>query len=181
MWGATDQTMVVGSRQDIGTIYLLRSLAKVEVRLDDAVAQDFRIKEASINRTYTTGYCAPHGWNRLTTESLYHLGSTANGGFRPYVVDDARINAINMSATSTSGQSFVLYLPETPNSLTDPLYIDITVSDSEKDYTFEKAIVFCNYTSGSPDLLHPYDIVRNHYYRFDITGVKTSVEVNFNL
>lgn len=75
MWGVktlTSITIVPGVQKDLGTIYLLRSMAKVEVTLDGAVT-NFTLAGVSFNRYNQTGYCLPKGHDTATDTKVLDL------------------------------------------------------------------------------------------------------------
>ena len=75
MWGVkqADITNLLNKRvQELGTISLLRAVAKVEVIVDEALA-DCTINSASINYHNRQGYSLPAGWDTTTAVSYTHL------------------------------------------------------------------------------------------------------------
>ena len=162
MWGVTSKVLTLESQQDLGTIYLLRSAAKVEVKLSDQlVADGYEIKETFINKYATTGYWFPNGWNTGTnTTSLAHsdcYNPTTNS------LSDAAKYFTNNSAKS----SCVVYLPEMATSQSD---ISIVLTKGNSEYPFYNAIKFANYVNGFANN-ETFNVVRNHHYQYTINKV----------
>lgn len=186
MWGVTTYTFqytddVLDSEQDLGTISLLRAVAKVGVGLSESlVAEGYSISGLSLNRAGASGYSAPSGWN--TTPSTPEL--THEGAFRPGAVLSRDVNVWGYG-TST-GMKY-MYVPETQNASDDELAISVTLSRTEDGSVVEtlsfpglEGIRFCDYASGIPTS-SIFDIVRNHFYEYTITKLNTGKELALTL
>lgn len=177
MWGVTtaELSLTPGERQLLGSIDLLRAVAKVEVLLDDNdELNDYSISAASIGPYNTTGYCLPAGWNSVTETKELHRqeGSTGSpGSYRPYA-SSSEGNSLAFSSPNNDG-SYIVYLPEYDNTDTNPAEISITING--KDYP----IYFKTYTDGKPQEGTDYNIVRNHLYRYTITGIDENGGLRF--
>lgn len=169
MWGAKRVTISGDPIQDVGQIDLLRALAKVEILLDDAIKDKYEITSAKLTKSYTTGYSFPGNWNLTETPTLLHKNS-----FREYGEADALVKDVNMYPVNSS---YMIYMPEIDNT-NDDVRINLTIKDKTTDnvsYEFEgeTALRFVTYESTGflPDSPVPFNIVRNHYYRYIIKGV----------
>lgn len=162
MWGVTSLVLTLEPQQDLGTIYLLRSAAKVEVKLSQSLVNDgYKIKETFINKHATTGYWFPNGWNDVTsTISLNHSGC-----YKPISVSN---NAKYFTKSSDSNN--VIYLPEMETTGAD---ISIVLTKGTSEYTFSNAIKFAKYESGFAGT-ETFNVVRNHHYEYTIDRVNTN-------
>lgn len=201
MWGvkkhtlAKDASGAVKSNQDLGTISMLRAMAKIGVSLSDELQKDgFRIKKNSLTLNYAryTGYSLPKLWNMpdvYETMDLYHKKS-----FNP--ATGAIIKNINTYGYDDNG-GYYIYVPETKNN--DPEFVKSTDEDPadlslalsiEKevngqvvktyDFAYANGIKFRNYVSGFPEG-DAFDILRNHHYDYVITDLKTGLELNLTV
>lgn len=172
MWGATDVELTLSESQSLGSVSLLRAMSKVEVVLSDELLEEgYSINAASLTKANGTGYSAPAGWNLTSTEELVHeaaAGSDING-FNEYTEGSEETDK---SFFGTSG-SKIIYAPETTND--GGIKINVTLNDGSSDLVFDgdKAISLAAYSDGQPTTSY-YNLVRNHHYRYVITGVAQS-------
>ena len=188
-------TMEPGKRQDIDTIHLLRSLAKVDVLLSGDEVSDFELVEVSIDRANSAGYVVPGGAEVTTTATTaLNIDGTFRGGITPV----ASLPQSGLVEDGPAGIPFVMaednrlariYIPEWDNltATDDAATISVTVRDADGEmYTFtgsgdsRRGIAFKKYAEGAYPAGAPvgtgYNVIRNHYYRFEITGITTSGE-----
>lgn len=179
MWGVTTltKTLEIGKSNDLGTIYLLRSLAKVKVKMKEGMkASGYSLGEITFNNYNTQGYTLPATYNTASdTKQIFF-----NNSLCPF---SSWATAIDMTNTGNSDEeSIMLYIPEYDNinAATDKkATITLNLKCEGKDdgtYTLQ----FCNYTDGAPDPATLYNIQRNHYYEYTVykdDGVKISLTV----
>ena len=177
MWGVQtiqNLSLAPGVRNDLGTIYLLRSMAKVEVIMANS---EFEISAINIRGYNNMGKCLPNGWNNAAMTTSLDLEGVFNP--MPTYVDDQK-PAFKESATEDGFKCYTVYVPEyrniAPNAQTSVTLSTITVTIDGKDYN----IKFKKYEDGAATN-EAYNIVRNHIYRFNITGVNSAVETGLNL
>ena len=175
MWGVTTYQITGGEMEDLGTIDLLRAAAKVEVIFNEAVTNEYDVINLSIMNYNSKGNNLPTGWNScVNTKAL------------------DRENCINVTADHVHGTSlsfengkYYIYLPEYANTKhpEDPSVVQVTLKKKNSDLTKTYPISFCKYdTNGAPEAASVYDIVRNHIYQFNVTGVKgNSLLLNFEV
>ena len=168
MWGVVSKTLTLEPQQDLGTIYLLRSVAKVEVKLsNELVTAGYKIKEVFVNKYALDGYWFPNGWNTVTnTTALAHAGC-----YYPtaHLSDAAKVFSNNDAKSSS-----VIYLPE---MATDNSDMSIVIADGNgSEYRFDNAIKFANYEGGSATSA-TFNVVRNHHYQYTIDKVNTGVNL----
>ena len=176
MWGVKEfkltQSGTAGDDQylyDLGTIWMLRSVAKVQVFLGQGVT-DFTIKSVTIRNHAASGYSLPLSWNKVAnTQNLsWKAENTDAHSFNPK--QGIATSGLNLSA-EVEGAKYVAYLPEQVND--GNVVMDVVVVDNAgAEYTFENAIYLKDYASGQT-----LDLMRNHYYEYTITKVNTGVNL----
>ena len=159
-------TLKPGERQTLDNgIDLLRAVAKIEVVLGDTPATEYTITDITLKRRNTTGYCLPYGWSTVgKTTDLEREGNTP-ASFRPYA---SLASSAGSFAVADNKLSAAYYLPEYAKSDANPAQLTITLAkdgNKTKDYTLDLK----GYTTDNGGY---YDLVRNHIYRYTITGVQ---------
>ena len=178
MWGVTTLTneLVVGKSNNLGTIDLLRSLAKVKVKLADGMkARNYSLGAIQLNNYNTSGYTLPLTYNTVASTAAIRFGNSlhANSSWAQSIV-----------MTGDGDESIMLYIPEYDNinAATDR---KATISlqlmrdgEEEGNYTLH----FCNYTpEGAPDAASTYNIQRNHYYEYTVGRTDDQVKIVLNV
>lgn len=167
MWGVAtaDFTGIKpGESHDIGTIDLLRAMAKVEVLVSDEVEREVTVDSLRMNRCPGAGYVAPGHWDTLDATDELEFSSTLRVP-----------SGAGSAPLSVKGHYF--YMPEAVNSSADPL--EMTVHYTVDGEPLEGRVSIARYEGGFPtDRL--YDVVRNHIYRFVIKSVPADGELKFN-
>lgn len=138
-------------RNDIGDLYLLRAMAKVEV----VCREDAGLELASVtlDRYNTKGFHAPDGMDANTAYVL-----------TPHIPADATTGASLDFHISTNKDKAVIYIPEYRNTETEHCQLYVTFTDNtDKQYT----VVFREYSNGKPTGGW-LDILRNCCYRFTV-------------
>lgn len=178
MWGVTTLTneLVVGKSNNLGTIVLLRSLAKVKVKLADGMkSRKYSLGAMQLNNYNTSGYTLPLTYNTVASTAAIRFGNSlhANSSW-----------AQSITMTNNGDESIMLYIPEYDNinAATDR---KATISlqlmrdgEEEGNYTLH----FCNYTpEGAPDAASTYNIQRNHYYEYTVGLTDDQVKIVLNV
>lgn len=178
MWGVTTLTneLVVGKSNNLGTIDMLRSLAKVKVKLADGMkARNYSLGAMQLNNYNTSGYSLPLTYNTAASTAAIRFGNSlhANSSW-----------AQSIAMTGNDDESIMLYIPEYDNinAATDR---KATISlqlmrdgEEEGNYTLH----FCNYTpEGAPDAASTYNIQRNHYYEYTVGRTDDQVKIVLNV
>ncbi len=175
MWGVqtVNLSLTPGARTELPEpIYLLRSMAKVEVIM---AAEDCEIENIKLNGYNNTGYKLPTDWSTAAKTTNLDL----EGVFRP-MSSYIKVNETFMVSTTAAGnQCYTIYVPEYRNvsnqqTTATPATITVTVDGKEYDIEFKE------YADGAATTT-AYDIVRNHLYRFNITAVKTGMEFTLSV
>lgn len=180
MWGVKTYTLKYGTdgkvleTQELGQIDVLRSAAKVGVRLsDDLKAEGYTIKDIKINYVSGSGYSVPANWNTVdATDKL-----TAADGFRPA----SEVSLTDVSAFSISEQAgyegmHYIYIPEIKNDKELAMAITFLKDGEEIPFTYENGIKFRTYLEGMPTD-EKFNVVRNHFYDYRVTAINTSIEL----
>lgn len=168
MWGVqkVDFTLAAGKRQDFSDIDLLRAVAKVKVNLsNDMKKNGWSIYSMQLFNYNDKGYCMPGKYTdcertaSLTHEEFEHfLESKQTGGI-------------------TMTDNVPIYLPEYKNNgkenedkcviklkLARKGNVELDTSGNEKEYTLR----FIDYTDTGAEGTTINDIVRDHYYIFEV-------------
>lgn len=178
MWGVTTLTneLVVGKSNNLGTIDMLRSLAKVKVRLADGMkARKYSLGTMQLNNYNTQGYTLPLTYNTAASTAAIRFGNSlhANSSW-----------AQSIAMTNNDDESIMLYIPEYDN-INAAADRKATISlqlmrdgEEEGNYTLH----FCNYTAeGAPDAASTYNIQRNHYYEYTVGRTDDQVKIVLNV
>lgn len=180
MWGVSSFELNAEQLQHIGDISLLRAAAKIEVDLSEVLANEgYKLEAVTINHYNESGFCAPNGWN--TANKTNNLDQ--ENCLRPY--HSHKTGALPFYEVITD-KVYSLYIPEfnvIHNADARPK-LSVTLSDgSETIYNFADAIQFGQYNDdGFPiDGADMYNIVRNHIYRFTISGISKGLEIKYSV
>ena len=163
MWGVqkVDFTLAAGKRQDFSDIDLLRAVAKVKVNLsNDMKKNGWSIHSMQLFNYNNKGYCMPGKYKdceqtaSLTREEFEHF------------FNSRQISGITMT------EDVPIYLPEYQNNGqkdADKCIIKLKLArneivESDKEYTLR----FIDYTDKGTEGTTTNDIVRDHYYTFEV-------------
>lgn len=167
MWGIkkVNQTLRQGEWNELGTIYLLRAVAKVEVSLDDNLSDEFELQGVTLNRYTTTGFTLPTGWNAESTDETTDLNTEDVLNF------GTEVDETPLPFTEENGK-YIIYMPEYVNTDEQVTSSNMTVLINNNEYPLE----FKYYSEDKVG--QAFDVVRNHYYEYIITGVNEEVETS---
>lgn len=162
MWGVItkDLTLEKGKQQDLGTIDLLRAMAKIEINLASAISETHTITGATLNKYNEHGYCLPKDYAAVGNTKELEQETGTNEEISTFHPLSSPLETLPL-VISTDEKTAWLYIPEYDNS-TDPATISITLSD-ETTGTLE----FKDYANGTATG-DAHDIVRNHIYRYTV-------------
>lgn len=168
MWGVkkVDFTLAAGKRQDFSDIDLLRAVAKVKVNLSNDMKKNrWSIHSMKLINYNDKGYCMPGKYTdceqtaSLTHEEFEHF------------YDSKQTVGITMK------DNVPIYLPEYQNNgqvdankcviklkLARNGTVESDTSGKEKEYTLR----FIDYTDQGTEGTTTNDIVRDHYYTFEV-------------
>lgn len=168
MWGVKKVafTLAAGKRQDFSDIDLLRAVAKVKVNLsNDMKKNGWRIHSMNLFNYNNKGYCMPEKYAECEkTASLTHKEFS-------HFYDTKQSGGITLT------DNVPIYLPEYQNTgrnEADKCVIKVKLarngsveqdaSGNEKEYTLR----FIDYTDTGAEGTTTNDIVRDHYYIFEV-------------
>ena len=168
MWGVqkVNFTLAAGKRQDISNIDLLRAVAKVKVYLsNDMKKSGWSIHSMKLINYNDKGYCMPGEYTKCEqTSSLTHEK------FEHFLESKQTVGI-------TMNENVPIYLPEYQNidkADVDKCVIKLKLnykgnverddSGKEKEYTLR----FIDYTDQGTEGTTTNDIVRDHYYIFEV-------------
>lgn len=168
MWGVkeVDFTLAAGKRQDFSDIDLLRAVAKVKVNLsNDMKNNGWSIRSMQLINYNAQGYCMP-----LKYAECEQTASLTHEDFEHFL-DSKQTSGITMT------DNVPIYLPEYQNTGkgdTNKCVIKLTLdykgsaylddSGNVKEYTLR----FIDYTDKGAEGTTTNDIVRDHYYTFEV-------------
>ena len=164
MWGVkkVSFTLTAGKRQDFSDIDLLRAVAKVRVSLSSKMKSDgWSIYSMQLFNYNDKGNCMPKKYAECEqTASLTHED------FENFY-DSKQTGGITMT------ENVPIYLPEYQNTEKNEadrcviklkLKLKGNVENNEKEYTLR----FIDYTDSGAEGTTINDIVRDHYYTFEV-------------
>lgn len=178
MWGVkqVNLTQLMTEKvQDLGEISMLRAVAKIEIVIDNSLA-NCSIEKATINFHNRLGYVLPTGWDSAeSTEALDR--EQVFRGYRSVHMDGHELIDVE------NGRKFILYVPEYDNTLFEGYEAKISVDVNYNSTTlrFPDVLQFRNYVNGKPTG-EVSNIVRNTIYRFNITAIASgSLVLNYEV
>ena len=171
MWGEKMTTLNLrkGEATELTEpIYLLRAMARVEVMVAEGVGE---LQSVTVDKYNQIGYVLPKfpetfpegydGTEDLDQDAVFNPNTTTP--------------ETNLGFTLGANGGFYVYLPEYQNVGEGASPAQMTVTIDDKTYPLEFKI----YDDESNDKY--FNIVRNHYYQYIITGVQDEVEVEGRL
>lgn len=176
MWGVITPTLTLekGKQQDLGTIDLLRAMAKIEINLAEAISETHTITGATLSKYNSQGYCLPKDYAAVgKTQELEQETGNSKDTFNPY--EETPVSSNLAFSYSDDNKTAWLYIPEYDNS-TDAATISITLSDGSNTTT--GTLEFKDYADGSATG-DAHDIVRNHIYRYTVNVETGKLTVHY--
>lgn len=156
----------------IGTIHLLRAVAKVELELTRASGQV--IEWVKLSRYHTRGYCTPKG---IVSQDDYVHGNYDDDYVNtPHVVAGA-VGSGPLQLTKMSDTRYLAYVPEYDN-LSDPaartqLVVKFQGDDNQYKIDFKYYIE----PPVGKKQNDSFDILRNYWYKFSLAASPLCVTV----
>lgn len=143
-----------GSWSSIGTIYMLRAMAKIRVRCNDIIS----LTSVSVSNYNTKGNIVPQGYTETSTRNIDYENNT----FNPCTDCKEEDESLSFKGTEVEdGKTYwYVYLPEMTSSNNSKITVTYTYNNNEQTKTFSIG----EYTKGS--LTGNIDVVRNHVYSF---------------
>lgn len=147
-----------------GYIYLLRSMSKVEVKLDSSVADMFDLQNVIVNKYNKKGNVMPNGYKAAKLTEAMDQETV----FNPYAssVDS------DLAFVKVSDDEYYVYLPEYQNIDASAARMTVTVDGVNYPLEFK---VYDDDNNDANDVY--FNLIRNHCYQYIITGVRTNENV----
>lgn len=159
----------------LGTIYLIRSLAKVDVYVDSD--SGITLNSVQLNCYSNCFHCAPVGMTAMDDKWDQATDDTMNTN-----LDQVSFSPSSLDFVKIGTNLYRLYIPEYPNKRTDVERASISVSMTQDKVTTGGTILFEGKSSTSSTSKTALNILRNSYYKFCITGInKYSAEAVFDV
>ena len=159
-------------------IYMLRSLAKIEVNLASTVGDTYKITSAKLNKHNQAAYLlpsVPSGSTYFAQEntSAFNTESCINAASRA-IEADLVFNKVN-------DRKWIVYVPEYDNDGT--MNIILGLDNNGKDITtaVKSNIIKLNTYSDGKATTTPVDIVRNHCYQYTIRTINDGIEATLKV
>lgn len=169
MWGVHTvdfSKLKKGEIFDAGSIDLLRSLAKVEIKVSTDVGNVITgLTSASVSETNGQGYLLPNSWNNVSDTKDINFEDTMHEYYSHTGTSG------NMLPDDTNAKTITFYLPEIENDK-GQIYISLAYKylgkDGKETTGANCTVSFAEYAAGKPTANYN-DIVRNHLYRFTVS------------
>lgn len=178
MWGVKSFELTEVGVQDLGTIGLLRAMAKVEVTLSNQmIANGYSLDKVTLNHHNTQGYCLPSQWKSVSETSELDQENCINPRH-------SHITEALPLAEVEEGVRYWVYIPEYNvfHTATNRPTLSVTIGNGADKLEFPAAIRFGNYDSQGTFIENSdVNIVRNHIYRFNITAISSGIELEYNV
>lgn len=171
MWGAVTKSVSTNSNVDLGTIHLLRAVAKIELKLASTIPSQFTLNKAEITTVNSQGYVFPSEKTVASTLFLNHAAQSFNPLYNGALSSNLGFT------TASDGKSSYIYITEWQTRDPNNAKIALQISDGSKTYPFE--IELKDYVDGKPTGDY-HDIVRNHHYQYTITKVNTGAGLDLD-
>ena len=155
---------------------LLRAMAKIEV---NCTAEGFKLDGVTLHRYNTTGYCAPlNVYSDTQTDWKYTENDVCE--HTTHIPDEVETSESSLPFIQ-QGENYIVYVPEFENKgVTDKSYISVSLvhKDDNTPVTLDNSTInFCEYNEGTPVDNTDFDIVRNHWYSYNITKVDDGIKL----
>ena len=162
-------------RNDIGTIYLLRAMAKVEINMN---VKGYTLKKVVLNRYNTEGNCLPAGAEGIEYTRDLHYDNNAPLSFNPYSSEGT---ALTFEEFEENDTQLLFYLAEVRNSddSNNQLAMELTLEKDGVEVETTYNLFFCNFTNLGWD--NQFDVVRNHWYKYNIIAINNGEDLALTL
>lgn len=154
-------------------IYMLRSMAKIEVTLNSEANGGYELSGVTLNKAMKNGLVMP----KLRTDApadvtIKGLGSTEALGVEE--VFNPSDGDVGEASFTGSGNTYYIYVPEyDASSDKGNLEINLALTNGTKDETGNDVITTKSFThggySGGAYSNTPWNVVRNHYYKYTVS------------
>ena len=172
MWGfqtMSELKLEPGTRAKIDPISLLRAMAKIEVALNEEMAQDYTLSAVTLNKYNEKGNSLPTIPTDPSVQNTKQLDQE-----KVFNVNQSEGKELGFVKNETNA-SWSVYLPEVKNN--SDLEITVVLQDANGNEETGKFNVM-DYNYEEPLAM---DIVRNHWYKYTISGfAESEIQVSYN-
>ena len=178
MWGiATYQnanvytTVALAQSNPLTTpIYMLRSMAKIEVTLDSSMT-GYTLEGATLSKAMNSGYVLPELKDATgAAKTLANLTATTQLGvdevFHP--ITETATNTTSGALFSANNNTCVIYVPEYDNNTAEDLVINLTGLKKDDEAVSGKSFKHGNYNNDTGAFVSKLNVIRNHYYKYTV-------------
>lgn len=161
MWGVKPLNvgMEAGNQTSIGTINLMRAEAKVKVFLRNDMEAYYELTKVSLSEANAQGYCLPQYRNVLGINDVQELEHDA---YAHFLMKNQKLTDIGMLNKA-------IYIPEYENkNNSNPTVIHLSLRDKRDGKMRDFTLPFVQYDDQGAPTQEAMDIVRNHYYKFEV-------------
>lgn len=161
MWGVKPLNvgMEAGNQTSIDTINLMRAEAKVKVFLRNDMEAYYELTNVSLSEANAQGYCLPQYRNVLGINDVQELEHDA---YAHFLMNDQKLTDIGMLNKA-------IYIPEYENkNNSNPTVIHLSLMDKRDGKMRDFTLPFVQYDDQGAPTQETMDIVRNHYYKFEV-------------
>ena len=161
MWGVKplDVGMEAGNQTSIGSINLMRAEAKVKVFLRSDMEAYYELTNVSLSEANAQGYCLPQYSNVLGINDVQELEHDA---YAHFLKNNQKLTDIDMLNKA-------IYIPEYENkNNSTPTVIHLSLRDKRDGKVRDFTLPFVQYDDQGAPTQETMDIVRNHYYKFEV-------------
>ncbi len=186
---SVDQAAEDKSTLDLGILWLLRGAARIDISLGDEMRSKWKIERAVIvdgaSTLYSVSYASPKVENVALHSSTDQL--TMEEMFNPFAKEgelnlDWRGGDVEMRDVSGNGTSMRLYLPRQHNpriigpAAGQEIIVRLELYHLQTGQHLDTTLALQNPTTGTP-----YNLVRNHIYRYTVKAVRPLFDVDFDV
>ncbi|HJD09721.1 MAG TPA: hypothetical protein H9922_00980 [Candidatus Phocaeicola caecigallinarum] len=162
---------------DLGTVDLLRAMAKIEVTCS---APDIELKTVTLHSYNESGMCAPQGIESYTQEWDEDTGTDCS--HKIHLPNGITPNEGTLTFEKV-GDRHIIYVPEFDNTdVTAKSFISVSVERNGTPVVLKNPnIFFGEYNDGTLKDNTDFDIVRNHYYKYTIANVDDGIKLQLEV
>ncbi|MBR5612386.1 MAG: hypothetical protein IKW43_04485 [Bacteroidaceae bacterium] len=174
MWGVTkipSLSLVPGSQVDLGPIYLLRAMAKIEVTLDQAkVAEGYSIHGAQLQSYNDTGNLRPNDYADLDNTLEFETFSCFNQFVGENNLPSTVAQTGGLAFVQSGDNRYIIYVPECEYN-DEQILVQVKKGNND--------ILTQNKTfPGFP--MNITNLVRNHLYSYKITQINDGASLKLD-
>ena len=172
MWGIAtfedvnlSESISVGTATNVGNIYMLRSMAKIEVSLSKESIAGYTLTSATLNKAMKNGIVMPklRKPDATADASIKDLVATTALGIDEVFNPLTGAPRTNARFTERDDDTFYIYVPEYDVATEDDaLQITLDFGDGNPK-SFKHGL----YSDGGYQ--NAWNVVRNHYYKYEVT------------